>query len=387
MNIKSLILGSAAALVAGGAAQAADLPVAEPVDYVKVCDAYGAGYFFLPGTDTCLKISGYVRTEARFSDGASHGLAVSTRTSDKFNLWARGQVNFDAKEETELGTLASRVRIEGEHDGNIKIAKAWLSLGGFYAGYLSSGGIVDYAGDMYGGDYDLGDLDVAQMGYNMAFGNGVTATLGIANTQHLVLDDGTTPTPTASDFYAGQALPTLVARLKVDQAWGSVSVGGIVSQARYANADIDNDVAYSVAAGGIFNLDMLSAGSNFALNGFYTKGAMAWNGINDDKVMRDATIAGTDADLNELYGVSASLKYAFADNLWTVISGGYAEYDDQGATEDFDQWTASAELGYQPVKNLKVIAGVQYTDRDFETAASTADYDTWEGKLRLQRDF
>nr|WP_321484223.1 porin [uncultured Cohaesibacter sp.] len=385
MNIKSLILGSAAALVAGGAAQAADLPVAEPVDYVKVCDAYGAGYFFLPGTDTCLKISGYVRTEARFSDGASHGVAGSTRTSDKFNLWARGQVNFDAKEETELGTLASRVRIEGEHDGNIKIAKAWLSLGGFYAGYLSSGGIVDYAGDMYGGDYDLGDITVAQMGYNMAFGNGVTATLGIANTQHLILDDGTSPK--VSDFYAGQALPTLVARLKVDQAWGSVSVGGIVSQARYANADIDNDVAYSVAAGGIFNLDMLSAGSNFALNGFYTKGAMAWNGINDDKVMRDATIAGTDADLNELYGVSASLKYAFADNLWTVISGGYAEYDDQGATEDFDQWTASAELGYQPVKNLKVIAGVQYTDRDFETASTTADYDSWEGKLRLQRDF
>ena len=77
MNIKSLILGSAAALVAGGAAQAADLPVAEPVDYVKVCDAYGAGYFFIPGTDTCLKISGKVefgiesgKFQPRTSDGA-----------------------------------------------------------------------------------------------------------------------------------------------------------------------------------------------------------------------------------------------------------------------------------------------------------------------------
>ena len=396
MNIKSLILGSAAALVAGGAAQAADLPVAEPVDYVKVCDAYGAGYFFLPGTDTCLKISGYVRTEARFSDGAAHGVDGSTRDNNKFNLWARGQVNFDAKEETELGTLASRVRIEGEHDGNIKIAKAWLSLGGFYAGYLSSGGIVDYVGDMYGGDYDLGDLDVAQMGYNMAFGNGVTATLGIANTQHL-LAEGLSLTAggkelTASDVYAGQSLPTLVARLKVDQAWGSVSVGGIVSQVRYMNASYDSDVAYSVAAGGIFNLDMLSAGSSFALNGFYTKGAMAWNGINDSEFMSDVSVDGTDMELNELYGVSASLKYAFADNLWTVISGGYAEYDDQGTSatlskSDFDQWTASAELGYMPVKNLKVIAGVQYTDRDFDAAATTADYDTWEGKLRLQRDF
>nr|WP_321462003.1 porin [uncultured Cohaesibacter sp.] len=374
MNIKSLILGSAAALVAGGAAQAADLPVAEPVDYVKVCDAYGAGYFFLPGTDTCLKISGYVRTEARFNDADS-------RSDEKFDIWARGQVNFDAKEETELGTLSSRVRIEGEDDGDISIAKAWLTLGGFYAGFLSSAGIVDYVGDMYGGDYDLGDTTVPQMGYNMALGNGVTATLGIANNKHLIGD--LTP---ALD-YAGQSLPTLVARLKVDQAWGSVSLGGIVSQARYADARYDNDVAYSVAAGGIFNLDMLSEGSEFGLNGFYTKGAMAWNGINDSSVMSDATLKGSEYELNELYGVSASLKYAFADNLWTVISGGYAEYDDQGASEDFDQWSASAELGYKPVKNLKVIAGIQYTDRDFERAASTADYDTWEGKLRLQRDF
>ncbi|WP_321448477.1 porin [uncultured Cohaesibacter sp.] len=376
MNIKSLILGSAAALVAGGAAQAADLPVAEPVDYVKVCDAYGAGYFFLPGTDTCLKISGYVRTEARFNDADS-------RADEKFDIWARGQVNFDAKEETELGTLSSRVRIEGEDDGDISIAKAWLSLGGFYAGFLSSAGIVDYVGDMYGGDYDLGDTDVPQMGYNMAFGNGVTATLGIANNKHLL------PTGIAtSAVYAGQSLPSLVARLKVDQAWGSVSVGGLVSQARYADARYDSDVAYSVAAGGVFNLDMLSAGSNIALNGFYTEGAMAWNGINDSDFMSDVSIdAAGEPVLNELYGVSASLKYAFADNLWAIVAGGYGDFNDKGVTNaDYDFYSVSGEVGYKPVKNLKVIAGIQYTDRDFDYA-TTADTEVWEGKLRLQRDF
>jgi hypothetical protein len=34
-----------------GTAQAADLAVAESVEYVKVCDAYGAGYFYAPGSD------------------------------------------------------------------------------------------------------------------------------------------------------------------------------------------------------------------------------------------------------------------------------------------------------------------------------------------------
>ena len=47
MNIKSLLLGSAAALVAVTGARAADAVVVaepEPVEYVKVCDAYGAGF-------------------------------------------------------------------------------------------------------------------------------------------------------------------------------------------------------------------------------------------------------------------------------------------------------------------------------------------------------
>ena len=57
MNIKSLLIGSAAALVAVSGARAADAVVAEPeaVEYVRVCDAYGAGFFYIPGTETCLK--------------------------------------------------------------------------------------------------------------------------------------------------------------------------------------------------------------------------------------------------------------------------------------------------------------------------------------------
>ena len=64
MKIKSLLLGSAAALAVTSGAQAADAIMAaqpEPVDYVKVCDAFGTGYFYIPGTETCLRIHGYVR--------------------------------------------------------------------------------------------------------------------------------------------------------------------------------------------------------------------------------------------------------------------------------------------------------------------------------------
>ena len=68
MKIKTLLLGTAAAFAVAGSAQAADLAVAESVEYVKVCDAYGAGYFYVPGSDVCLKIGGYVQFRTYFFD-------------------------------------------------------------------------------------------------------------------------------------------------------------------------------------------------------------------------------------------------------------------------------------------------------------------------------
>src|SRR5438445_6894926 len=71
MNLgKSLLLGTAAALLAASGAQAADLPVkAKAVEYVKVCSLYGAGFWYIPGTDTCIKIGGYLRVDTTFNGG------------------------------------------------------------------------------------------------------------------------------------------------------------------------------------------------------------------------------------------------------------------------------------------------------------------------------
>ena len=66
--VKSLLLGSAAGIAAVAGANAADLPSrkAAPASFVKICDAYGAGFFYIPGTDTCLQIGAYVRIEGNF---------------------------------------------------------------------------------------------------------------------------------------------------------------------------------------------------------------------------------------------------------------------------------------------------------------------------------
>src|SRR4051812_48330008 len=65
--VRSLLLGSAAGLLTVAGAQAADLPAmkAAPVNYVRICDAYGAGFFYIPDTDTCLKVGGLALFETR----------------------------------------------------------------------------------------------------------------------------------------------------------------------------------------------------------------------------------------------------------------------------------------------------------------------------------
>ena len=72
-STRSVILASATGLLTLSGAQAADLPVkAKAVEYVRICSLYGAGFFYIPGTDTCIKIGGYLRADTTFNGGA-HG--------------------------------------------------------------------------------------------------------------------------------------------------------------------------------------------------------------------------------------------------------------------------------------------------------------------------
>ena len=100
--VKSLLLGAAAGLVAVAGAQAADLPVkAKPVQYVKICSLYGAGFYYMPGTDTCLKVGGWVRAEINVNSGGSFNpfknVNFDTRNYDKQTTRSRGIITLDAR--------------------------------------------------------------------------------------------------------------------------------------------------------------------------------------------------------------------------------------------------------------------------------------------------
>src|SRR4051794_42737 len=115
MNMtKSLILGSAAALLAMGGAQAADLPVkAKAVEYVRICSLYGAGFYYMPGTDTCIKFGGYLRADTSVMAGDYNFMQTQTTQNQGSNnrltnyWYARARMDFtvDTRTATEYGVL------------------------------------------------------------------------------------------------------------------------------------------------------------------------------------------------------------------------------------------------------------------------------------------
>src|SRR6201991_4060792 len=109
---KSLMLCSVAGLFATGGAQAADLPVkAKAVEYVRICSLYGAGFWYIPGTDTCIKLGGYLRVDTTFNGSIfdqpawSADLGQRNRYFDNFASRSRMALTVDTRTATEYGVV------------------------------------------------------------------------------------------------------------------------------------------------------------------------------------------------------------------------------------------------------------------------------------------
>jgi len=264
-TIKSLVLGSAAGLLAMGGAQAADLPVkAKAVEYVKVCSLYGAGFFYIPGTDTCIKLGGYLRVDTTFNGGiydapywsgdngqqnryrnyfngrSRMALTVDTRTATEYGVvrtFGQGDFQF-----TQFGTanpngLATNLGpnanlLDTPSGGYVAVEMVFIQFAGFTFGKSASAYATPWHG--YPGNnssFLLGGHDtvtgVNNIQYTAQFGNGVSATIGlddptvfnrtgVFNTTFV----GINANGTSGNAYAGTHAPDIVGNIRVDQAWG-----------------------------------------------------------------------------------------------------------------------------------------------------------------------
>lgn len=365
--VKSLLLGSAAGIAAVAGAQAADLPSrkAAPVEYVRVCSAYGAGFFYIPGTDTCLRVGGRVRAEytvgSRFGD-----------TGDGYGSRSRGRLNVDARTATAYGTLRTFFRYEltvssGFYAGTIggnqgiiapgqarngaagpgtasNLDLAFVQFGPITAGRAQS--FFDfYANDITFSTVRTADSRLNLLAYTATFGSGFSATVSLEdrNTGTGQRENGVV-SPGGLSGLNGQNFPDLVASLRVDQGWGSAQLSGALTQRSINNAAVglrnQDEWGYAVQAGVKVNLPMLAAGDFLFLQAAYADGALGylgWGGQFGSGRITSATAANqlliADYSVNALgnsnsatgWSVVAALRHFWTPTLRSELVASYSE--------------------------------------------------------------
>jgi len=262
---RNLILGSAAGLLAISGAHAADLPVkAKAVEYVRICSLYGAGFFYIPGTDTCLKLGGYLRVDTTFNGGA-HGspawsgdlgqqdryrnyfvgrsrmaLTVDTRTATEYGVVRTfGQADFQfqtqgnstANPANAAAVPTATAYFQNPGEGYVAVEYAFIQFAGFTFGKSSSaysspwnGSPGNITSNLLGGETTVTGVNNIQ--YTAQFGNGVSGSIGLddpvvfnrTSVYNLALGVGAGGTGT--NAYAGVHAPDIVGNIRVDQAWG-----------------------------------------------------------------------------------------------------------------------------------------------------------------------
>jgi hypothetical protein len=321
--VKSLLLGSAAGLVAVTAGQAADLPVkAKPVEYVKVCSLYGAGFYYMPGTDMCIKIGGWMRFQV--TDGQDNGSTTwgpyagnpNIRTTSNLQFLERGYITADAREQTAYGTARAYIDVgindaavlgQGLGTGTFSSNRGFLQWAGITAGltqsfydFYSAPAVAYNAAQLPIEDTGSGGTSV--IGYTAQLGNGLTATLaaetrrvnqiigvngGAAGAGAVIAGSVAAGGGVVGGGYGGNEAPDIVANLRLDQTWGSAQVMGALHEdnaSYYDPAVVSGNGAghpsdqwgFVVGAGLRLNFPMIAQGDYFQGEVNYTQGALGY---------------------------------------------------------------------------------------------------------------
>jgi len=298
--VKSLLLGAAAGIVGVAGAQAADLPVkAKPVQYVKICSLYGVGFYYIPGTDMCIKIGGWARIQYQYGveNNATNGPFLSNLNNRFTNdsTWrSRGYITTDARNQTPYGTVRAYAAI-GYIDGP-------ADVGGSAPGFQALRAFIQWAGFTFGQANSFFDFYVLPatsylaafptsttggsgwkvLAYTAQFGNGFSGTISaeMRRTTQIVCaadefggggivagcgdaslagagqaqSSGTVNPWGAAAFsplgYGGFQTPDIVGNLRVDQAWGSAQLMGALHQVNAQYYDDDGAIPGATAGAG-----------------------------------------------------------------------------------------------------------------------------------------
>jgi hypothetical protein len=411
MKLKSLLFGSAAVLAAGTGALAADLPVVEPVDYVRICDAFGAKFYYIPGTDTCLRVGGYVRVQSAFTTGdvdlyygtRSNGLQQTVVPDSEVNNYqtlARGQIVLDARTQTDYGLIrafiamemtvgsgnrttgdvaATAAQVEGEpnYDGTApNLAAAYIQVSNDWGTYTA--GHTGSFFDFWGGNgwaqevgIEAGTGEATLFAWTFAGGNGFSFTVSAEDPASIGRRRN------GDDDSEGLDGPDGVANIRVDQGWGSAQVMGAVRHINDVNGD---GIGFAVGAGLSINLP---GGWVFSSQGGYSEGAVAY--VSSD-IGRIGDFNGPTGDQqNEAWGGRGGLKGPLMGSLSGWVEGAFYHFEEDDNGDSYDHWAVTAGAAWEPVKDFYMGPEASFASFDGDDAGE--DWDVWSLMWRVQRSF
>lgn len=350
MNKSILMATSALALLASGAvASAADaIPTpeaavaAESGSYVRVCDAFGTGYFFIPGSEACLRIGGQVAFSAGYDSFQDEGYTAT-----------EARIDIETAQDSEFGAIRTKVRVSSDVnldgytlpgafgsnvDRETQLEIATISIGGFYVGYAET---LINTNILYGDMLDLetfGDLNSTAIGYMSGdLGGGVYAGFAVEDARR----------GGGADFarFGDNDNPDLAGRIGVKQGWGTFDVSGIYGTENedwFLKATADLDVVEN---------------AGFRLTAGYGDGGKK--------------------SYDEVWFVAGAGKYNFNQSILGFAGVGYGE---STGLSGFDGVSANAGAVWTPVTGLDVKGEVIYTDLG-------SGFDTYNTKLSLVRSW
>jgi hypothetical protein len=374
--VKSLLLGSAAGLAAVSGTQAADLPVkAKPVEYVKICSLYGEGFYYIPGSQICLKIGGYVRADYGWNVTGARTVhytgapGAQDRSVSPYSTRHRAHFNFDSRTQTAYGTLRTyvAVHVDNENQGTVTVnpTRAFIQWAGFTFGHTKS--FTDVPGTPGDDTFkslhqtqnqsDTGANGTNQIAYTWELGNGMTLnvgaderrTKGIGNLSNNVTTVGSNP----NTAYGPYQHPTPWVNFAVNQAWGRFAVSAIFNKvnATYYTSGCtqtgtsqcgypDDKWGWAVLSGidikapwagpgdhfgGYFNYGVgasaYSGGSTLNSPGLFGSGNTVAMGVISDGVF----VNGGQFELTTSWTAGAGWEHFWLANVSTAVYGNYTQ--------------------------------------------------------------
>jgi hypothetical protein len=402
------------------AAQAADAvgPSVAPVDYVQVCDAYGSGFFIVPGAETCLKIGGSVIVDLVSSLHEENGGLIGplgwSRKDVGISSAVDARVTFEAISNTEFGPLQSYVGVRSRFQTSVALntttlTDAWIKWSGltvgmhrsFFTAYTGGSDVV--LNSVAGIDRDS-RLDFAMLGtsrerfegkpivlaYTAAFGSGISASVSFEmptesrNPRNTIIPD--LLLPLEPSYYGGTRWPDVVANVRVEQSWGSAQVMGALHQVRSgsfffaATGSHVDEIGYAVGVGGQLIIPGLPGRSYVAGQAAFAHGAVKF--VDPSSPFVDFFLVGT---LTDSWGVAGTLNLGVSQMVALQASASFGRHEN--GTTAADVWTAMGDVTVSPVDGLAFRAGAEYRHERITAPGFNVDGGELIGFFRVARTF